>query len=52
MCSKSIFIFRAVERWLNQCDGVIKRTLHKIANEAIEAYTKHPRIKWILEWPG
>jgi len=42
----------AVEVWLLEVEGAMKRTLHKVAGESIEAYTKGPRSKWILNWPG
>ncbi|KAF5825339.1 dynein heavy chain, N-terminal region 2-domain-containing protein, partial [Dunaliella salina] len=42
----------AVEVWLLEVEGAMKRTLHKVAGESIEAYTKGPRLKWILNWPG
>ena len=42
----------AVELWLNEVEGVIRRTVHKLAEEALTAYTVTERSKWILEWPG
>ncbi len=42
----------AVERWLLESEGCIRRTLHKVAGEALAAYAKTDRSKWILEWPG
>ncbi|CAG9464833.1 unnamed protein product [Pedinophyceae sp. YPF-701] len=42
----------AVEAWLLECENVIKRTLHKIARDAIEAYADTERSRWILNWPG
>lgn len=42
----------AVERWLLQTEGVMKRTLQKIAGDALQAYPQNERSKWILEWPG
>ena len=42
----------AVERWLLDVEYVIKRTLHKLAGEALEAYARGERSRWILEWPG
>ena len=42
----------AVELWLNEVEGVIRRTVHKLAEEALTAYAVTERSKWILEWPG
>lgn len=30
----------------------MRRTLHKTTGEALEAYPKGERSRWILEWPG
>lgn len=30
----------------------MKRTLHKLSGEALEAYSHTERVRWILEWPG
>jgi hypothetical protein len=30
----------------------MKRTLHKIAEESLEAYARSERSQWILQWPG
>lgn len=42
----------AVERWLLDVEGDIRRTLHKLAGEALEAYVRTDRSRWILDWPG
>jgi dynein heavy chain, axonemal len=41
-----------VEQWLLEVEGVMKRTLHKLAGEALDAYARTERSRWILEWPG
>ncbi len=30
----------------------MRRTLHKVAGEALQAYARGERSQWILEWPG
>ena len=42
----------AVEVWMGEVEGVIRRTLHKLAAQALAAYAATERSKWILEWPG
>ncbi|KAK9812825.1 hypothetical protein WJX72_004356 [[Myrmecia] bisecta] len=42
----------AVEVWMGEVEGVIKRTLHKLAGEALAAYATTERSTWILQWPG
>ncbi|GFR45764.1 hypothetical protein Agub_g7181 [Astrephomene gubernaculifera] len=42
----------AVEKWLLDSESCIRRTLHKIAGDALEAYARTERSRWILEWPG
>ncbi|GMH33280.1 hypothetical protein BSKO_01114 [Bryopsis sp. KO-2023] len=42
----------AVEKWLLEFEGVMKRTLHKMAGESLEAYAQNERSRWLLEWPG
>jgi len=42
----------AVECWLLEVEGAIKRTMHSIAREALAAYAKSSRSSWILQWPG
>ena len=42
----------AVELWMGVAEGVIRRTLHKLAGQALAAYAVTQRSKWILEWPG
>jgi len=41
-----------VEKWLLKVEGVMKRTLHKIAGDALSAYATTERRSWILDWPG
>lgn len=42
----------AVEVWLLETESAIRRTLHRIAGEALEAYVGADRARWILDWPG
>lgn len=42
----------AVEKWLLDVEADIRRTLHKIAGDSLEAYPRTERSRWILEWPG
>lgn len=42
----------AVELWMGEVEGVIRRTLHRLAGQALAAYATTQRSKWILEWPG
>ncbi|KAG2490029.1 hypothetical protein HYH03_011494 [Edaphochlamys debaryana] len=42
----------AVEKWLLDSESCIRRTLHKIAGDSLEAYAKTERSRWILDWPG
>lgn len=42
----------AVEVWMGEVEGVMRRTLHKLAGQALAAYAATERSKWILEWPG
>jgi dynein heavy chain len=42
----------AVELWMGEVEGVIRRTLHKLAGQALAVYATTQRSKWILEWPG
>ena len=42
----------AVELWMGEVEGVMRRTLHKLAGQALAAYAVTDRSKWILEWPG
>ena len=37
---------------MGEVEGVIRRTLHKLAAQALAAYAATERSKWILEWPG
>ena len=42
----------AVEQWLLQTEGVMKRTLHRMAGDALKSYAQSERSRWILQWPG
>jgi hypothetical protein len=42
----------AVECWLLEVQGAMKRTTHSITREALTAYPKAARTSWILQWPG
>ena len=42
----------AVEKWLLAVEGVMKRTLHRLASDALAAYAMMERSRWILDWPG
>ena len=42
----------AVEKWLLATEGVMKRTLHSLAGDALKAYAGSERSAWILNWPG
>jgi hypothetical protein len=42
----------AVECWLLDVQGAMKRTMHSITREALVAYPKASRTSWILQWPG
>lgn len=42
----------AVERWLLEVESAMRRTLHKVAGEALNSYAASERSQWILEWPG
>ena len=37
---------------MGEVEGVMRRTLHKLAAQALAAYAVTDRSKWILEWPG
>jgi dynein heavy chain, axonemal len=42
----------AVELWLLKTESVMKRTLHKLAGDALKSYAQSERSRWILQWPG
>lgn len=42
----------AVECWLLEVEGAMKRAVHGLAKEALTAYPKSARTSWILDWPG
>ncbi|XP_076366412.1 dynein axonemal heavy chain 3-like isoform X2 [Tachypleus tridentatus] len=41
-----------VEKWLVEVESVMMRSLQQETLKALTAYTKVPRIHWVLEWPG
>lgn len=41
-----------VEKWLLQVQEVMIKSLKDVTAQAVEAYSKEPREKWVLEWPG
>lgn len=42
----------AVEYWLLEVEGAMKRAMHNLTGEALTAYPKSPRTSWILQWPS
>eukprot|EP00002_Diphylleia_rotans_P012132 TRINITY_DN2375_c0_g1_i1.p1 TRINITY_DN2375_c0_g1~~TRINITY_DN2375_c0_g1_i1.p1 ORF type:complete len:4335 (+),score=913.34 TRINITY_DN2375_c0_g1_i1:198-13202(+) len=43
---------RDVEHWLREVERVMKLTIKNIITEAVTTYNRHPREKWIAQWPG
>ena len=41
-----------MEKWLLQVQQVMIQSLKDVTAQSVEAYTKKPREKWVLEWPG
>lgn len=41
-----------VEKWLIQVEDIMIKSLMKVTEESILAYTQVPREKWVQEWPG
>jgi dynein heavy chain len=51
-CCQNLSYPGAVECWLLDVQGAMKRTMHSITREALAAYPKASRTSWILQWPG
>ncbi|PSN56752.1 Dynein heavy chain 7 [Blattella germanica] len=42
----------AVEKWLLELEGDMKKSVHKKVSEAYDAYPIKERDYWVLQWPG
>ena len=41
-----------VERWLIDCEAIMRETCKDVTGRAAAAYAKSARKEWILQWPG
>ena len=47
-----VFLQGMVEKWLIQVEEIMIKSLMKVTEEALVAYTQMPRDVWVQEWPG
>ena len=41
-----------VEKWLLQVEETMINSIRFVIKDAVAAYQKVPRMKWVVEWPG
>jgi dynein heavy chain, axonemal len=41
-----------VEKWLQELEGDMKKSIHRQIKESFEAYMNGVRHHWVLKWPG